>query len=144
MAQYWLGLRPGMRSMKEEYIKGWRQRQKSLLSSLRLPVLTSSSGRGFTRTSNVKPDFMVDGMNAAGPLPDNKWGLITGTRAASTILVGISSLIYEDQTIQEEEPSNTLGMKAILVEQAIREPTIIYPNPSRGYGLIDISSVIYE
>lgn len=104
----------------------------------------SSAGRGFTRDNRVSPDFIVEGINIPGPLPENKWGLITGTSPASAIAVGITSLVYENQIIQEEELANTIIMKAILVEQVKREPTLSYPNPSRGYGLLDINSIFYE
>ncbi len=33
-------------------------------------------------------------------------------------------------------------MKAKLSRDLKREPTISYPNPSRGYGLLDISTII--
>lgn len=101
----------------------------------------SSSGRGFTRDNRVSPDFIVEGVNVPGPLPENKWGLITGTSPSSAIAAGLTSLIYENQLIQGEELSNTVVMKAILVGQVAREPTLSYPNPSRGYGLLDINSI---
>lgn len=97
---------------------------------------TPSSGRGFSRDNRVKPDFMVSGVDIPGPLPDNKWGLITGTSPASAIAAGITSFVYEDQIIQGVESVNTIGMKAILVENVKRDSTIEYPNPSRGYGLL--------
>ena len=75
-----------------------------------------------------------------GPLPDNKWGLITGTAAASAITAGVTALIYENQVIDEKELANTVVMKAILADNVTREPTVTYPNPSSGYGLIDIKS----
>ena len=33
-----------------------------------------SSGRGFTRDNRVSPDYIVDGIDVPGPLPDNKIG----------------------------------------------------------------------
>jgi len=104
---------------------------------------TPSSGRGFARDRRIKPDFMVPGVDILGPLPGNKWGIITGTSPSSAITVGITSIVYEEQTTQGVEPANTIGMKAILVEQVKREPTINYPSPSRGYGLLGSSVISY-
>ena len=100
---------------------------------------TASSGRGFTRDGRVKPDFLVNSVNILGPLPDNKWGLTTGTTTASAITAGIAALIYEDQIKQGLDLANTTAMRAILVANAKREATINYPNPSTGYGLLDIN-----
>ena len=105
--------------------------------------VTPSSGRGFARDGRVKPDFMVPGINIPGPLPGNKWGLVTGTDVASAMTVGITSLMYESQSKQGDAFSNTLTMKALLVEQVKREPTVAYPSPSRGYGLLDVNMTVY-
>lgn len=104
---------------------------------------TPSSGRGYARDNRVKPDFMVPGVDVPGPLPGNQWGLVTGTCVASAITVGVSSLIYEEQLMKEEVLSNTMTMKASLTNKLTREPTVTYPNPSRGYGLLDINSDLF-
>lgn len=105
--------------------------------------VTPSSGRGFSRDGLVKPDFMVPAVNIPGPLPGNKWGLVTGTDVASAIVIGVSSLVYQDQFKQGEQFSNTITMKSILIDQVTREITVSYPNPSNGYGLLDISTIVY-
>ncbi len=104
---------------------------------------TASSGRGFTRDGRIKPDFMVPGVDVPGPLPDNSWGLATGTAVASAITIGVTSLVYEDELKREEQVSNTITMKAILIQDVKREVTVAYPNASRGYGLLDINTIIY-
>ncbi len=81
----------------------------------------------------------MNSVNILGPLPDNKWGLTTGTTTASAITAGIAALIYEDQIKQGLDLANTTAMRAILVANAKREATINYPNPSTGYGLLDIN-----
>ena len=100
---------------------------------------TASSGRGLTRDNRVKPDFMVNSVNVLGPMLDNKWGLMTGTSTASAIATGVAALIYEEQIKQAIELANTTAMRAILVANVDREATIDYPNPSIGYGLLDIN-----
>ncbi len=99
-----------------------------------------SSGRGFTRDRRVSPDYIADGINIPGPLPGNKWGSISGTAPSSAITVGITSIIYESVLVQEKDLPNTVVMKAILSDYVKREPTLVYPNPSSGYGVIDINA----
>lgn len=100
---------------------------------------TASSGRGLTRDNRIKPDFMVNSVNVLGPMLDNKWGLMTGTSTASAIATGVAALIYEEQIKQAIELANTTAMRTILVANVDREATIDYPNPSIGYGLLDIN-----
>ncbi|HHX63128.1 MAG TPA: S8 family peptidase [Epulopiscium sp.] len=99
-----------------------------------------SSGRGFTRSNEVCPDYIVDGVDIPGPLPGNRWGTISGTAPSGAITVGLTSHIYQNQLIQGDELANTIIMKAILSDQVKRQPTLSYPNPSSGYGVIDINS----
>lgn len=102
-----------------------------------------SSGRGFTRDNRVSPSYIVDGTDIQGPLPDNKWGRISGTAPSAAITVGVTSLIYEKQLIQGDNLTNTVVMKAILADYVKRQPTVVYPNPSSGYGVIDINSELF-
>lgn len=104
---------------------------------------SGSSGRGFTRDHKVSPDYIVDGIDIPGPLPKGEWGLITGTAPASAITVGISSLIYEEQLMRGEQLANSIVMKAILSDKVKRHPTVSYPNPSSGYGIIDINAKLF-
>ena len=102
-----------------------------------------NSGRGFTRDNRVSPDYIVDGISMPGPLPNGGWGLISGTAPSSAITAGIISLIYEDQLLSGEPLANTIVMKAILADKVKRQPTVTYPNPSSGYGVIDINSDLF-
>lgn len=97
----------------------------------------SASGRGLTRDNRVKPDFIVEGVNIPGPLPQDKFGTITGTAPASAITAGICALMYQRQKQTQTDLFNTPMMKSVLVQHLIREQTVSYPNPSRGYGLLD-------
>ncbi|HHX63126.1 MAG TPA: S8 family peptidase [Epulopiscium sp.] len=99
-----------------------------------------SSGRGLTRDNRVKPDFLVEGVNIPAPLPDNKFGYITGTAPSGAITAGICANLYEMQRKQKVNLFNTPMMKAMLVQQLTREETISYPSPSRGYGILDINT----
>ena len=99
----------------------------------------ASSGRGFTRDNRVSPDYIVDGVDVPGPLPANKWGTIASTGPSSAIAAGVTAIIYEYQLAQGEALANTPVMKAILAEGVRRESTVSYPNPSSGYGVIDIN-----
>ncbi len=100
----------------------------------------SGSGRGFTRIGKVSPDYVAEGIRIQGPLPDNKWGTISGTAPSGAITVGVTSLIYEDQIAKGNQLPNTVIIKALLTETVKRQPTVSYPNPTTGYGVIDINS----
>ena len=100
---------------------------------------TPSSGRGLTRDNRIKPDFLVEGVNIPGPLPDNKFAYITGTAPSSAITAGICAIIYEQQIHEKKNYFNTPMMKAMLVGELTRYQTLSYPHPSRGYGLLDIN-----
>jgi len=103
----------------------------------------TGSGRGPTRDNRIKPDFMVEGTNIPAPLPNDKFGYITGTAPSSAITAGICALLYERQKEHDVQLFNTPMMKAMLVEQLIRDETVSYPSPSRGYGLLDINTILY-
>lgn len=100
----------------------------------------SASGRGPTRDNRVKPDFIVEGVNIPAPLPNNKFATITGTAPSSAITAGICALIYQRQQDNKMNLFNTPMMKSELIRHLVREQTISYPDPSRGYGLLDINS----
>lgn len=100
-----------------------------------------SSGRGFTRDDRVKPDFLVEGVNIPAPIPNNKFGVVTGTAPSSIIAGAVCTLLYEQQTIEGTELANTPVMKALLTQKLKRQSTVTYPNPSSGYGLLDINSI---
>ena len=102
----------------------------------------SASGRGFTRISEVSPDFITYGLGIQGPLPGGKWGTISGTAPSNAITAGITSLVYDYQLSQEDNLANTVVMKAILAESVRRQPIVAYPNPIAGYGVININADI--
>lgn len=103
----------------------------------------AGSGRGPTRDHRMKPDFLVEGVNIPAPLPNNRFGFITGTAASAAITAGICAISYENQIHQNADLLNTPMMRCMLVDRLIREETISYPTPSRGYGLLDINTAIY-
>lgn len=104
----------------------------------------STSGRGPTRDGRTKPDFIVDGVNVPAPLPDNTFGHITGTAGSAAITAGVCALIYQRQKDHNTIYFNTPMMKTMLVQQLIRDLTMTYPNPSTGYGLLDVNTFSYQ
>ena len=99
----------------------------------------ASSGRGPTRDDIIKPDFLVDSVNIPAPLPDNKFGYIRGTAPASAITAGVCATLYERQIYEKSDMFNTPLMKSMLIERLTRHQTISYPNPSTGYGVLDMT-----
>lgn len=100
-----------------------------------------NSGRGYTRTDLVKPDFVAPGVNVYGPLPNNRYGRLTGTSVAAAHTVGAVALLVEwglnndyFQLLLNE------NVKALLIRGTNQEGAgnRTYPNEEWGYGKLDI------
>ena len=75
--------------------------------------LALSSGRGFTRTEQVKPDFTAPGISITGALPGGQFESRSGS--VSTALI-----------------------KSLLTLGATRNPDMKYPNREWGYGQLNL------
>lgn len=98
-----------------------------------------NSGRGYTRTERIKPDFVAPGVEVYGPLPNGRYGRVTGTSAAAALTAGTVALIVEwalntgnYQLLQNE------NVKALLIRGTRQDANRTYPNTEWGYGKIDV------
>ncbi len=97
------------------------------------------SGRGFTRGVAVKPDLAAPGVNVYGPLPENRFGIRTGSSIAAAHVAGASAVLLSWGAIEGNAPfldSSTL--KGYLIRGANRKPSLSYPNREWGYGSLDL------
>lgn len=100
------------------------------------------SGRGYTRSGIVKPDIAAPGYNLACALPNNRYGTITGTGAATAHTVGIIAMILEWAVVRGNYTSITgSNIKALIIRGARRKDTLVYPNNIWGYGEIDAYAI---
>lgn len=97
-----------------------------------------NSGRGYTRTGRIKPDIAAPGVNVYGALPNNKFGVRSGTSIAAAHAAGAAALLLEWGIVNGNRPSiHTREIKTLFIKGATRT-NIQYPNNEWGYGALNI------
>lgn len=100
------------------------------------------SGRGFTRTKLVKPDIVAPGVEIFGPLPDNRYGRLSGTSMAAAHAAGTAALLMEWglKTDSYEFLLNDV-IKTYFIRGAVKQPAErTYPSREWGYGKLNIAA----
>lgn len=98
-----------------------------------------SASRGFSRKGIINPDFAAPGVNLIGPLPNNNFGVMSGTSVAAAHNTGIAALLLEWGVILGNLTNlASTEIKNLLIRGAERSTLEEYPNPSWGYGIINI------
>ena len=101
--------------------------------------LALSSGRGFTRTEQVKPDFTAPGISITGALPGGQFESRSGSSTSVGITAGAAALLVEWPLQQKKIPSvSTALIKSLLTLGATRNPDMKYPNREWGYGQLNL------
>lgn len=92
------------------------------------------SGRGFTRTGEINPDFAAPGVNVSVPM-----GKQTGSSLAAAITTGAVAQFMQWAVV---EGNNALvesrEIKNYLVRGAERSRDLTYPNREWGYGRLNL------
>lgn len=102
-------------------------------------TLDINSGRGYTRTSKIKPDFTAPGVNVKGVLPRNRYTQRSGSSIATAITVGACALLLEWNVYQLGQKNvSSIQIKNLLILGARQMEGVSYPNPRWGYGMLDI------
>ncbi|MHC1750330.1 MAG: hypothetical protein AB9856_18835 [Cellulosilyticaceae bacterium] len=98
-----------------------------------------SSGRGYTWDNQITPLLVTRGVDVIAPSNNNGWNIITGTAVSAAILVGVIALNYQKSVeLGKQSLPNGLVMANMLAKQLLRIDTVEYPNPSQGYGILDL------
>lgn len=108
------------------------------------------SGRGFSGTGQVKPEFCAPAVEVAGArispissIQDGVFGdgytTLTGTSAAAAITAGAASLVLEWGLLRGNAPTmNSVEVKNLLIRGCERERNRVYPNTEWGYGRLNV------
>lgn len=102
-------------------------------------AVSQSSGRGFTRTGQIKPDITAPGVNVTGALPGNRFAPRTGSCISTAVTSGAVALMLEWLIYIEEVPGvDSYQIKSLLILGAVRPDTMEYPNREWGYGQLSL------
>lgn len=99
--------------------------------------LAVSSGRGYTRTNQIKPDFAAPGVNVLGANLRGQLVRRSGSSIAVAVTAGAEALLMEWADQRGETP-DSLQIKNLLILGAERERTQTYPNRGWGYGRLNL------
>lgn len=98
-----------------------------------------STSRGLTRDNRLKPDMVAPGVDVYGPLPNNQYGIKTGTSIAAAITGGIAALLLEwGFTLENDTTLDSLRVNILLIRGTEKKETLIYPNRVWGFGQVNL------
>ena len=97
------------------------------------------SGRGFSGTGEVKPDFCTPSINVSGAGLRNNYVTMTGSSVAAAITAGATALCLEWGILRGYAPTmNSVEVKNFMIRGCDREQNQRYPNTEWGYGRLDL------
>lgn len=98
-----------------------------------------ASGRGLTRDLEIKPNLVAPGVNVIGPMPNNQFGVMTGTSISTAIAGGASALLLEwGIVLGNDTDMDTIKVINYLTKGALRKEAIEYPSREWGFGAINL------
>ncbi len=98
------------------------------------------SGRGFTRSNVIKPDFAAPGVNVASAI-----GAVSGTGASAALAAGAVLQFMQWAVVEGRRPLvNGVEIKNYLIRGARRQDNLNWPNRELGYGKLDIYETFEE
>lgn len=99
--------------------------------------LAVSSGRGFTRTGQIKPDFAAPGINVLGLNARGQFVTRSGSSIAVALTAGAEALLME-WLLRGGKTPDSIQMKNLLILGAEKSANQVYPNREWGYGRMDV------
>ena len=104
-----------------------------------------ASGRGYTATGLVKPDFVAPGVDVYGVRAGGGYTTRTGTSVAAAHAAGAAALLLTWGGTDGNLPyMGTNEVKSVLIRGAKRENNTVYPNNIYGYGKMDVIEAFYK
>lgn len=97
------------------------------------------SGRGYTRSERIKPDFAAPGVNVLGAVLRNQFAERTGSSVAAGITAGAAALIMEWVVYRlQQKTIDSTQIRNLLVLGTEKRPNEMYPNREWGYGTLNV------
>lgn len=97
------------------------------------------SGRGYTRSERIKPDFAAPGVNVTGATTRNQFATRTGSSIAAGITAGAAALIMEWVVYRlQQKTIDSTQIRNLLVLGTDKRPNEEYPNREWGYGSLNV------
>lgn len=104
-----------------------------------------ASGRGYTATGLIKPDFVAPGVDVYGVRAGGGYTTRTGTSVAAAHAAGAAALLLTWGVTDGNLPyMGTNEVKSVLIRGAKRENNTVYPNNIYGYGKMDVIEAFYK
>ena len=99
----------------------------------------AASGRGYTATGLIKPDFVAPGVDVYGVRAGGGYTTRTGTSVAAAHAAGAAALLLTWGVTDGNLPyMGTNEVKSVLIRGAKRENSTVYPNNIYGYGKMGV------
>ncbi len=122
---------------------------QSYTTSTGTGVKTSSmwigSSKGPIKGKGIKPDIVAPGVDIISPFINQSYTTSTGTGVSSSLTCGVLALIMEyisQQGNYARKQLFTQVLKTYLMRGATKQDIYTYPNPSQGYGILNLKNTI--
>lgn len=97
------------------------------------------SGRGYSLSGRIKPDFAAPGVNVYGPNARGDYIRQTGTSVAAAITAGAVAQVWQWAIVDRNSPTiSNAGIKNMLIRGTTKSVGKTFPNTEWGYGALNV------
>lgn len=100
----------------------------------------TESGRGYSRTGQVRPDFAAPGVNVS-----TIFGKQTGSSLAAAVTAGGVAQFMQWAVVEgNRRLMESREVKNYFIRGAVRSPELSYPNREWGYGRVNVAGTFEQ